>query len=222
MKLHKGIVLSIFALGISPFIMSSTESLVGFVLNSSLEKFGDIYVSALTIMQSAMLIVSVPLSGFAQGFVPIASYNYGQHNKERLKECFKIVLTIMFSFNFLLVLFMILFPSLVASAFTSDQKLIATVEQVMPVFLGGMTIFGLQRACQNMFVALGQAKVSVFIALLRKVLLLIPLALLLPRFMGMIGVYAAEGISDATAAICCTAIFAMQFPRILRKMQDKA
>lgn len=173
-------------------------------------------------MQSAMLIVSVPLSGFAQGFVPIASYNYGQHNKERLKECFKIVLTIMFSFNFLLVLFMILFPSLVASAFTSDQKLIATVEQVMPVFLGGMTIFGLQRACQNMFVALGQAKVSVFIALLRKVLLLIPLALLLPRFMGMIGVYAAEGISDATAAICCTAIFAMQFPRILRKMQDKA
>lgn len=219
MKLHKGILLSILALGISPFIMSSTESLVGFVLNSSLEKFGDIYVSALTIMQSAMLIVSVPLAGFAQGFVPIASYNYGRHNKERLKECFRIVLTIMFSFNFVLVLFMILFPSLVASAFTSDQKLIATVEQVMPIFLGGMTIFGLQRACQNMFVALGQAKVSVFIALLRKVILLIPLALILPHFLGMPGVYAAEGISDATAAICCTIIFAIQFPRILRKMQ---
>lgn len=114
---------------------------------------------------------------------------------------------------------MILFPSLVASAFTSDQKLIATVEQVMPIFLGGMTIFGLQRACQNMFVALGQAKVSVFIALLRKVILLIPLALILPYFLGMPGVYAAEGISDATAAICCTIIFAIQFPRILRKMQ---
>lgn len=218
MKLHKGIILSILALGVSPFIMASTESLVGFVLNSSLEKFGDIYVSALAIMQSAMLIVSVPLTGFAQGFVPIVSYNYGHHNRERVKECFKIVVIIMFSFNFLLISFMILFPSLVASAFTNDETLIETVRQVMPIFLEGMTIFGLQRACQNMFVALGQAKVSVFIALLRKVILLIPLALILPRFMGMPGVYAAEGISDATAAICCTLIFAIQFPRILRKM----
>lgn len=218
MKLHKGIILSILALGVSPFIMASTESLVGFVLNSSLEKFGDIYVSALAIMQSAMLIVSVPLTGFAQGFVPIVSYNYGHHNRERVKECFKIVVIIMFSFNFLLIAFMILFPSLVASAFTNDETLIETVRQVIPIFLGGMTIFGLQRACQNMFVALGQAKVSVFIALLRKVILLIPLALILPRFMGMPGVYAAEGISDATAAICCTLIFAIQFPRILRKM----
>lgn len=110
MKLHKGIILSILALGVSPFIMASTESLVGFVLNSSLEKFGDIYVSALAIMQSAMLIVSVPLTGFAQGFVPIVSYNYGHHNRERVKECFKIVVIIMFSFNFLLISFMILFP----------------------------------------------------------------------------------------------------------------
>ena len=218
MKLHKGIILSILALGVSPFIMASTESLVGFVLNSSLEKFGDIYVSALAIMQSAMLIVSVPLTGFAQGFVPIVSYNYGHHNRERVNECFEIVVIIMFSFNLLLISFMILFPSLVASAFTNDETLIETVRQVMPIFLGGMTIFGLQRACQNMFVALGQAKVSVFIALLRKVILLIPLALILPRFMGMPGVYAAEGISDATAAICCTLIFAIQFPRILRKM----
>ncbi len=118
----------------------------------------------------------------------------------------------MFSFNLLLVLFMILFPGLVASAFTSDERLIATVEHTLPVFLAGMTIFGLQRACQNMFVALGQAKVSVFIALLRKVILLVPLALLLPRWMGGMGVYAAEGVSDAAAAVCCTLIFVWQFP----------
>lgn len=116
-------------------------------------------------------------------------------------------MTFMFLFNFVLMLLMILFPSVIASAFTSDEELIQTVKQVMPVFLAGMTIFGLQRACQNMFVALGQAKISIFIALLRKVILLVPLALILPHFMGMIGVYAAEGISDATAAICCTIIF---------------
>ena len=218
MALNREIILSIFALGVSPFIMASTESLVGFVLNGSLKTFGDIYVSALTIMQSAMLFVSVPLAGFALGFVPIVSYNYGHGNRERVKECFKIVMTFMFLFNLVLILLMILFPSVIASAFTSDEKLIETVVQVMPVFLAGMTIFGLQRACQNMFVALGQAKVSIFIALLRKVILLIPLALMLPYLMGVMGVYAAEAISDAAAAICCTVIFAVQFPRIMNKL----
>lgn len=215
---ERKIILAILALGISPFIMASTESLVGFVLNGSLKAYGDIYISALAIMQSAMLFVSVPLTGFAQGFVPIASYNYGHHNRERVKACFKVAVTVMFTFNFVLVVCMIAFPSVIASAFTNDEALIATVCRLMPVFLSGMTIFGLQRACQNMFVALGQAKISVFIALLRKVFLLVPLALILPHFMGMTGVYAAEGISDAVAAICCTAIFALQFPRILKKM----
>lgn len=218
MKLDKKVIGAILALGASPFIMASTESLVGFVLNGSLKAFGDIYVSALTIMQSAMLIVSVPLSGFALGFVPIVSYNYGHRNRGRVKECFKIVVIVMFLFNFLLMLLMILFPAVVASVFTSDEQLIGTVSEVMPVFLAGMTIFGLQRACQNMFVALGQARISIFIALLRKVILLVPLALLLPHFMGVMGVYAAEGISDATAAICCTIIFAVQFPKILKRM----
>ena len=219
MRLDKGILLSMLALGISPFIMASTESLVGFVLNSSLKEFGDIYVSALTVLQTSMQFVSVPLTGFAQGFVPIASYNYGHGDKRRVKECFQIALITMFSFNLFLMLFMILFPSTVASAFTSDEYLIGTVHWAMPVFLGGMTIFGLQRACQNMFVALGQAKISIFIALLRKVILLIPLALILPHFMGVTGVYAAETISDATAAICCTLLFFWQFPKILGKMK---
>lgn len=107
MRPDRNVISHILALGVSPFIMASTESLVGFVLNSSLEKFGDINVSALAIMQSAMLVVSVPLAGFAQGFVPIVSYNYGHGDRNRVKECFKIVLAIMFTFNFVLVLFMV-------------------------------------------------------------------------------------------------------------------
>ena len=215
MRLQKKIVLSVVALGVSPFIMASTESLVGFVLNGSLKHFGDIYVSALAIMQSAMQFVSVPLVGFAQGFVPVVSYNYGHAYKERVKQCFKIVVTFMFSFNFLLILLIILFPHVVASVFTDDDALIETVSQVMPLFLAGMSIFGLQ----NMFVALGQAKISIFIALLRKVILLIPLALILPHFWGVEGIFAAEAISDATAAVCCTALFAWQFPKILSRIK---
>ena len=218
MKLNKGIVLSMLALGVSPFIMASTESLVGFVLNGSLKHFGDIHVSALAILQSAMQFASVPLVGFAQGFVPVASYNYGHGYKDRVRSCFRISLITMFSFNFVLMLLMICFPSVVASAFTDDEILIGTVRCVMPVFLAGMTIFGLQRACKNMFVALGQARISIFIALLRKVILLIPLALLLPRFWGVNGIYAAEAISDATAAVCCTLLFAWKFPKILSRI----
>ena len=218
MKLDKGIVLSMLALGVSSFIMASTESLVGFVLNGSLKHFCDIHVSALAILQSAMQFASVPLVGFAQGFVPVASYNYGHGYKDRVRSCFRISLITMFSFNFALMLLMICFPSVVASAFTDDEVLIGTVRCVMPVFLAGMTIFGLQRACQNMFVALGQARISIFIALLRKVILLIPLALLLPRFWGVNGIYAAEAISDATAAVCCTLLFAWKFPKILSRI----
>lgn len=218
MKLDKEIVLSMLALGVSPFIMASTESFVGFVLNGSLKHFGDIHVSALAILQSAMQFASVPLVGFAQGFVPVASYNYGHGYKDRVRSCFRISLITMFSFNFVLMLLMICFPSVVASAFTDDEVLIGTVRCVMPVFLAGMTIFGLQRACQNMFVALGQARISIFIALLRKVILLIPLALLLPRFWGVNGIYAAEAISDATAAVCCTLLFAWKFPKILSRI----
>ena len=219
MRPRKEVVLSVIGLGLSPFVMASTESLVGFVLNGSLKYFGDIYVSALAIMQSAMQFASVPLVGFAQGFVPIMSYNYGHGKKDRVKACCKIVVTVMFVFNLVLMLAMIFFPSLIASAFTSDPHLIETVSDVMPLFLAGMTIFGLQRACQNMFVALGQAKISIFIALLRKVFLLIPLALVLPRWMGVDGIFAAEAISDSTAAVCCTLLFIYFFPRILGKMK---
>ncbi len=217
MRLDRKIILAMLGLGISPFIMASTESLVGFVLNTNLKHFGDIYVSALAVMQSVMQFGSAPLTGFAQGFIPVSSYNFGHGNMDRVRECFKVSVSIMFTFNAVLMILMILFPDIVASAFTGDSTLVDCVDKMMPYFLSGMTIFGLQRACQNTFIALGQAKISVFIALLRKVILLVPLAIILPEFWGVTGVFAAESIADAAAAICCTVIFMISFPKILRK-----
>lgn len=219
MRPERKVIVPIVALGVSPFIMASTESLVGFVLNTGLKRFGDIYVSTLTVLQSAMQFGSVPMTGFAQGFVPIVSYNYGHGDVDRVKSCFRVAVTVMFTFNLVLMLFMIFFPHVVASAFTDDAVLIGSVGVMMPLFLSGMTIFGLQRTCQNMFVALGQAKISIFIALLRKVILLVPLALVLPRWFGVKGVFAAEAVADATAAICCTLIFVWKFPKILIKVR---
>lgn len=206
----------ISALGISPFVMAATESLVGFTLNGQLQRYGDdMHVGALTVMQSAMQIVSIPLAGFGQGIIPVISYNYGHGKNNRVKEAFKIALIVMFSVNLVGILFMMIFPSLIGGMFTDKNEVVDIVKGYMPLFLAGMTIFGLQRTCQNTFVALGQAKISLFIALLRKVILLVPLAYILPVFMDVTGVYAAEAIADATAAILCTLIFVLTFPKIL-------
>ena len=218
MKPCLAVIGAITSLGVSPFIMASTESLVGFALNGQLRVYGSTaHVAALAVMQSAMQIVSIPLSGFAQGVVPVLSYNYGHGKNDRVKECFKITLVVMFTVNLVGMLFMILFPRLIGATFTDDAGVIEIVRGYMPLFLAGMTIFGLQRTCQNTFVALGQAKISLFIALLRKVILLVPLAYILPLAMGVNGVYAAEAIADATAAILCTVIFASVFGKILKK-----
>ena len=221
MKPDRKVIGATFALGISPFVMASTESFVGFVLNGSLMRYGGkIYVSALTVMQRAMQMISVPLTGISAGYIPIVSYNFGNKNPTRVKEAFKIALYIKFFFNLIACVLIMLFPAFVASLFTEDPALIDVVTQYTPIFFAGMTIFGLQRTCQNTFVALGQAQVSLFIALLRKVILLIPLALILPVLMGgnVTGVFLAEAIADATAAILCTLIFSFIFPKILRKI----
>ena len=224
MKPRLAVIGRISALGISPFVMASTESLVGFTLNGQLNAYGDTFhIGALTVMQSAMQVVSIPLSGFSQGIIPIMSYNYGHGKCDRVKECFKITMAVMFTVNLVGMLFMILFPGLVGNVFTDDAGVVAVVKKYMPIFLLGMTIFGLQRTCQNTFVALGQAKISLLIALLRKVILLVPLAYILPAVMrNVMGVYLAEAIADATAAILCTLIFALTFPKILAKREKTA
>ena len=224
MKPDLKIIASVCSLGIAPFVMASTESFVGFVLNNGLKTYGgDIYISALTVMQSAIQIVGVPLSGFTQGVTPVISYNFGAGNKKRVKNAFLISLAIMCGFNFVMIMSMILMPKVFASIFTSDAELIAVVAKTMPVFLAGMTIFGLQRACQNTFVALGQSVISLFIALLRKVILLIPLAIVLPRFVTpqVNGVFLAEPIADAVCALLCTGIFLLTFKKMLSKCESK-
>ena len=207
----------IFALGAAPFVMASTESLVGFVLNGSLKNYGDIYVSTLTVLQSAIQFVSIPMAGFGQGIVPVVSYNYGHGSYDRVKQAFRIIVAVLFTFNFVMILTMVMFPGAVASIFNDDPVLGEKVVHALPLFMTGMLIFGLQRACQNMFVALGQAKTSLFIALLRKVILLIPLALILPHWFGVDGVFLAESCADFTAATLCTVIFSVRFPKILAK-----
>lgn len=210
---------SVAALGISPFIMQSTESLISIVLNSGLQHYGgDLYVGSLTIMQSVMQLISVPIQGFSQGVQPIISYNYGAGNRGRVKKtCFSVI-ALTAGISFFLTLTAVLFPEMFSGIFTDDAELIALCGRTMPVFLAGMLIFGIQMGCQQSFMALGQARFSLFFALLRKVILLIPLAIILPAITGSVmGVYVAEPVSDSIAAATCGTVFALNFKKILNK-----
>lgn len=217
LRLDARIIRKIMALGIAPFIMQATESFISIVMNSGLQKYGgDLYVGTLTIMQSIMQFISIPVSGFTQGVQPILSYNFGAGKRERVKKTFFILFSIVFIYTVILTGTAMAVPSLFARIFTDHAELVLLVSRVLPVFLCGMLIFGVQMSCQTTFLALGQAKVSLFIALLRKVILLIPLAIILPRLTGdVMFIYYAEPISDVTSALTCGILFVCLFRRIL-------
>lgn len=212
------IIKEILSLGISPFIMRSTESLISIVMNVGLLKYGgDAYVGSLTIMQSVMAFMTAPVSGFTQGVSPIISFNYGHGNFDRVKQSYRRVIAICLGFSFISTLAVIIFPGFWASLFTPDAEIIDIVTKNMPLFMCGMTIFGLQMAIQSSFLALGQAKISLFIAMLRKVILLVPLAIFLPKLfeLGVTGVFLAEPVSDIASATTATVLFCLMIKNIL-------
>lgn len=206
----------IFSLGISPFIMRSTESLISIVLNHQLQKFGgDLYVGSLTIMQSVMQLFSAPLNGYTQGVQPIVSYNFGAGKFDRVKTTYRYMIAGSFLISFLTAASAMVFPEFYAMLFTNEQELITLTGKVMPIFMMGMLIFGLQNGIQPTFLGLGQAKISLFIALLRKVILLVPLALIFPNFFGVMGVYYAEPVADTISALTASILFLCNIKKIL-------
>ncbi len=221
MRLKKEIVVRIAGLGISPFIMQSTESMVGITLNSGLQNYGgDLYVGTMSIMTSIMQLILIPVQGISQGVQPIISYCYGAGDKERVKGAFTRLLISGLLGTLILGGVAVLAPGVYAGIFTSNEELIRLTCQVMPVYFLGITIFGLQSACQSTFLALGQAKVSLFIALLRKVILLIPLAVIFPKFMGVMGVYRAEPVADIISVVTTCVLFALTMRKVLRNMDN--
>lgn len=193
----------IMALGVSRFIMQATESAINVVLNRGLLAYGgDLYVGSMTVLQSVMQLIVVPVNGFAQGVQPIISYNFGAGLFDRVKKTNRITIAITFVITCICCLLTVFFPGIFAALFTDEEALIQLVIQVMPIFMAGIWLFGIQMGCQTIFLGLGQAKASLFLALLRKVILLIPLAILLPILNGgdVMGIYWAEPISDITSA----------------------
>ncbi|MBO5239671.1 MAG: MATE family efflux transporter [Lachnospiraceae bacterium] len=204
---------SILALGVSPFIMQSTESLIQLIFNTGMKNYGnDMYVAVMSILFSIMQVVWLPMQGFAQGAQPIISYNYGAGNLERVKKCFRTLFVTCMAFSLGIVLLVELFPGMFMGIFSDNQELIQLGMPALRVFMAGMCLMGAQTACQQTFLALGESLVSMFLALLRKVILLMPLALLLPFVTGwgVWGLFIAEPISDVIAVSTTVVMFAVR------------
>lgn len=221
-KITKEIMLPVFALGVSPFIMAATEAAINIVFNSTLQRTGgDIAVGTMTIITSIMSFIWMPLQGFAMGAQPVISFNFGARNNKRVTSAFKIMLITAIAYACTCTALLELFPNVFLSAFTSDQVLKEYAIPFTRIYFFGIGIFGSQMACQQTFLGLGQTKLSLFLALLRKVILLIPLVLILSSILGVKGVFLAEPISDITSALTAITLLSVNFKKILKKGPSK-
>lgn len=225
LKLDMKLALPCIALGLAPFIMQSTESIISFCFNSSLLNYGgDVAVGAMTILTSVMQFAMLPLQGLAQGATPIISFNYGAKNKERVKGTFKLLLISSLVYSLTLWMAVMLFPRAFASIFTSDPALLDFTESALRIYCGVLGIFGIQIACQMTFISLGKALSSMIVAIMRKFALLLPLIYIVPLFfeegMKTTGVYLAEPIADLLAVSFTAILFTFQFKRALKSMDE--
>ena len=224
LRLKGSILLPVVAIGVSPFIMQSTESLVSISFNSSLRNYGgDLYVGAMTIASSVMQVSGMPLHGLAQGAQPIIGFNYGAGNFDRVKKAFRLLLLSCITCTVVIWLLVELWPDIFISIFNNKPELVDVARRTLRVYFAGIFMFGIQSSCQQTFVALGQAKISLFLALLRKVILLIPLIFILPHFLSdkVFAVWVAEPVADILAAATTGIMFAKRFPKILKHREEE-
>lgn len=222
MKLQKNIILPSLALGLSTFIMQSSESIISVCFNSSLLKYGgDIAVGAMTILTSVMQFAMLPLQGLGQGAQPIISYNYGAGDAGRVKEAFKLLLKVSLGYAVILWAAVMIFPQGFAMMFTSDGTLLEFTKTALRIYMACMFLFGIQMACQMTFTSLGYAKASIIVAVMRKFVLLLPLIYLLPNIFTdhqTMAVYLAEPVADFFAVSFTAVLFTFQFKKALREI----
>ena len=221
LHLEAKVVLPCIALGLAAFIMQSSESIVTVCFNSSLLRYGgDIAVGAMTILTSVMQFAMLPLQGIAQGAQPISSYNYGAKNNDRVRKTFRLLLKVSFGYSIVLWAIVMLLPQMFAMMFTSDNALLSFTSQALRIYMASMFMFGIQIACQMAFNALGKAKDSIIVAVMRKFILLIPLIYIMPAIFKANqtnAVYMAEPVADFIA-VCFTAIlFAFEFKKAMKE-----
>ena len=206
------------ALGVSSFVMTSTESLLSVSFTTSLAKYGgDLAVGAMTIITSTNQLIVMPLQGICQGGQPIMSFNYGAKKYDRVKKTFFTQFIVCVTFTTISWIVMLLAPQFFAGIFTDSTELAKYTSWALRIYMSGIIAVGFQVCCQQSFMALGEAKISLLLACLRKLILLIPLIFILPHFLAdkVFAVFLAEPISDLTAAAVTTIAFMLRFRKLM-------
>ena len=222
LKVDWNIMKPVLALGLSPFIMMATESAINIAFNMQLSRFGgDVAVGAMTILSSIMQLQMMPVQGVSQGAQPIMSFNFGAGNMERVKKTYRLLILCCVSYTMIFWLAAQLFPQVFVGIFNNSPELLETTTWALRIYLAVSGMFGIQMAVQQTFVSLGQAKISLFIACLRKIILLIPLIFVLPMFFEnkVFGVFLAEPVSDFISVTVAATLFVVNIKKILSEKE---
>lgn len=220
LKIEWKVIAPVLALGVSPFVMGATESALNIAFNSSLAKYGgDVAVGAMTILSSIMQLQFMPTQGLTQGAQPIMSFNYGAAKIDRVKKTYRLLIGCCLAYTMVFWLAVQCFPQMFVKIFNDTPELLDTTTWALRIYFATSGIFGIQMAVQQTFLSLGQAKVSLFIACLRKIILLIPLIYLLPYFFEdkVFAVFLAEPVSDFISVTVAAVLFLFNINKILRK-----
>ncbi|MDD6839494.1 MAG: MATE family efflux transporter [Clostridiales bacterium] len=224
MHLKAKVILPCLALGLAAFIMQSSESIISVSFNTSLLKYGgDIAVGAMTILSSINMFAMLPLQGLGQGAQPIVSYNYGAKDAKRVRGAFRLLLKSSLIYATALWLIIMLLPQVFTGLFTTNAELAAFTQSAMRRYFAVMFMFGIQIACQMTFTAIGSAKSSIAVAVVRKFVLLLPLIYLMPALFPAdkaMAVYLAEPAADFIAVTFTAILFSIQFKRAMDKLPN--
>ena len=212
LKLQKSLIMMTFAIGIAPFATQIANSLLQVVANNALKTYGnDLAIGAMTVISSLNMVFMMPIFGINQGCQPIIGFNYGARKFERAKKTFiyaTIAATIICSIGGILIQ---LFPQLAISIFNNDAELTGLAVKGLRIYLLMMPIVGINIVATSYYQSVGKAKMSMFVSLLRQVILLIPFTLILPKFMGLDGVWAAGACADLLSVVITIILIAKEF-----------
>lgn len=208
LKLKLPIIISIFSIGMSPFSMQLAASIVQVLANNSLKEYGgDLAIGAMTIISSVSMIFLMPIFGINQGSQPIIGYNYGAKKYDRVKETVKygaIAATIIVVIGWIITQSA---PQVLIAIFNNDPELVGIATNGIKIYLFMMPLVGFQVISSNYFQSIGKAKISMFLSLLRQVILLIPCILILPKIFELNGIWLSGAVCDGLSSIITGIIF---------------
>ena len=216
-RIEREMTSQILSLGASGFVMQGTNFLVQIASNTMLQSYGgDLYVGVMTVLSSVREVVSMPIMGLSNGSQPVLGYNYGAGRNDRVKAGILFTTLTGLVYSAAAWLMVMLFPRQIFGIFSSDPAMLAIGPKALNIYFFGFACMAFQFAGQSTFLSLGRAKMAICFALLRKVVIVVPLTLLLPVLgFGADGVFIAEPASNIIGGLIC---FAVMMKTVYRKL----